>query len=190
MTQVTPENDAPPEGSPPPDPEHLEKSRRERAAEEARVRGLELTNLMLRAGLDPESQEQPMNKLFFEGYKGDLTTEAVVEAAKSYGLIKLPDAPTGEVTDPVERQQTADRQTAATGNIPDGGTPSPDPRDQAVKEGLAVMEAGGSQEAAMGAAFDRIAAAGYGSVADGRKPDPRAQWDPSREDPRRPDLGW
>jgi hypothetical protein len=131
-----------------------------------------------------------MNKLFFESYSGETTTEAVTESAKSYGLIKPPPPESGEITDPEERRQTGERQTAASGAQPDGQTPSIDPRQQAVKDGQEVMAAGGTQEAAMARAFDTIAAAGYGDAHEGRKPDPRAQFIPGQEDPRRPDLGW
>lgn len=189
MTQVVPEPD-PDAPSAEEAAQAAELSRRERAAADAKSRDLELTNLMLRAGLDPESADSPVNKLFFEGYKGELTNDAVIEAAKGYGLIKEPDQPTGDVTDPAEREQTGQRQQVSTGTAPDGNLPSEDPRVGSIKVGEAVMERGGTQEMAIGAAFDHIAAAGYGSVAEGRKPDTRAQFIPGADDPRMQDLGW
>jgi hypothetical protein len=178
---------------PPPDPATIaaeEESRRQRAARERAERDMKLENIMLRAGLDPQSTEHPMNKLFFDGYDGELTADAVVERATGYGLLNQPAPPTGDVTDPAERQQTQDRQVAAGGAKPDGETPSEDPRLAAVRVGQDLMDAGATQEAAFGKAFDTIAAAGFGDRASGRAPDPRAQWEPGKEDPRRPDPGW
>lgn len=189
MTLVPPDPAIPPEGDPN-DQAAQEQSRRERAAQDKALRDSQLENLMLRAGIDPA---EGMNKLFFEGYKGELTNEAVVEAAKGYGLIKEPDPntpPAGEVTDPAIRNQTGERQQAATGNVPDGNAPTEDPRVTAIRTGEDIMANGGTQEGAMGAAFDVIAAAGFGSQSDHRAPDPRAQWRPGEPDPRRPDLGW
>lgn len=189
MTQVPPTIDPNTPVGDPAEPDPAEISRRERATLEATIRDSKLENLMLRTGVD---SNEGMGKLFFEGYKGELTVEAVTEAATGYGLLKKPDEkPSGEpgdVTDPDERRQTGERQQAATGSVPDGNAPSKDPRLVAVETGNEVMGAGGTQEAAIGAAFDEIAAAGYGG--DGRKPDRRAQWYPGKEDPRRPDLGW
>lgn len=194
MTQVPPTTDTgdPPPGTPPGDqqPDPAELSRRQQAAQDQKTRDLELTNLMLRAGLDPEAKESPTNALFFKAYEGDLTNEAVTEAAKGYGLIQETPPPTGDVTDPDERRQTGERQQAAAGSVPDGNAPTEDPRVSAIKAGEEVLIAGGTEEAAMGAAFDTIAAAGYGSMADGRKPDRRAQFIPGEDDPRRPDQGW
>lgn len=184
MTQIEPTGDQP-------DPAEAEAtSRRERAAAEAKSRDLELTNLMLRAGIDPEDAESPQNALLFKAYDGELTSEAVLAAAKGYGLIKEPVTPTGDITDPDERRMTQDRQQAAGGATPDGQGPSEDPRITAIKNGEEVLASGGTQEAALGMAFDTIAAAGYGSAVDGRKPDPRAQFIPGADDPRRPDQGW
>ena len=165
--------------------EQTELSRRERARIEEENRLLRLENLTRKAGIDPD---EGLGKLFMDGYHGEMTAEAVHAAAEGYGLLKTEQPPTGDVTDPNERQQTADRQMTAGGAVPDAGTPSEDPRVVAVREGEEVMAAGGTVEAAMGAAFDRIAAAGYGG--EGRAPDPRAQWHPGKEDPSRPDLGW
>jgi hypothetical protein len=189
MTYTPPTEE--PEQEPQSDPAAEEESRRQRAAREKAEHDMKLENLMLRAGLDPESAEQPINKLFFEGYRGDLTSEAVLEAAKSYGLVRPPeDGPSGDVTDPEERRQTLDRQVASGGAKPDAETPSEDPRITALKVGQEMLDAGSTQEAAFGRAFDEIAAAGFGEKATGRAPDPRAQWDPEKLDPRRRDLGW
>ena len=190
MTQFEPET--PPPDPQVPDPAAEEESRRQRAAREKEQRDTKLENLMLRIGLDPESETQPINKLFFEGYAGDLTNDAVLDEAKKYGLLKPPEEQsTGDITDPNERQQTQDRQVAAGGAKPDAETPSVDPRVAAVKVGQDALDAGWSQEAAFGRAFDEIAAAGFGEKATGRAPDPRAQWDPEKLDPRRGrDQGW
>jgi hypothetical protein len=187
MAQVDPSNDPatdPPPADPPEDPEL---SRRDRAKLEKDARDAKLETAMLRAGLDPE---KGMDKLFFESYGGEITAEAVTEAAKGYGLIKEPDVKPGEITDPDERRQTGERQQTAAGASPDGQTPSIDPREQAIKDGQQVMANGGTQEAAMAAAFDTIAAAGYGDSRTGTKPDPRAHFVPGEPDPRHPDQGW
>jgi len=190
MTTTEPTN--PPAGTetPPPEAEAAEQSRREKAAADKAARDRDLENIMLRAGLDPLSEDAPMNKLFFEGYKGEMTSEAVVAAAKGYGLIKEPSAPTGDITDPNERQQTQQRQDVQTGGPPGNEPPSEDPRVVAIKVGEAAMANGATEEMAMGAAFDHIAAAGFGSAEDNRAPDRRAQFNPGEADPRRPDLGW
>lgn len=185
-----------PEGESPED----DLSRRERARLEKENRDLRLAMEIQRLGIDPG---QGVGKLFATGYDGEVTADAVKAAAEGYGIMPEPtpppDAPDdpnarGEVTDPNVREMTQDRQTASGGTVPDGGTPSEDPRVIAIREGEASIAVGGTQETAMGAAFDVIAAAGYGGTnPDGthRAPDPRAQYRPGEIDPRRgQDLGW
>lgn len=188
MMQTDPNQTNPPADPPPdPDPTQDDVSRRERARLEKENRDGKLENIMLRAGLDPAAG---MNSLFFKSYEGELTAEAVTESAKGYGLVKEETAPTGDITDPAERQQTQQRQQAQTGGPPGTEAPSEDPRAEAIKVGQAAMANGSTEEAAMGTAFNHIAAAGFGSVADGRPPDRRAQFLPGEPDPRRPDIGW
>lgn len=178
----------PPSLDPDPDEQaqqQAETSRRERAKMESDNRELTLSNLMLRAGLDPDAGT---GQLFFNGYRGDLTKEAIVEAAMAAGILQSnePPPPPDPGVTPEERGSTGERQQAAVGSQPDAGVANQDedPRVQAIKDGEMVMANGGTQDAAMAAAFDTIASAAYNDK------DPRAIWVPGKEDPRRPDLGW
>lgn len=186
MTQTPPNLDDPQQ----PDPaakEAEELSRRERAKLEKDNRDLNLKNLMLRAGLDPDEK---MGKLFFNGYDGEMTSEAVSAAAVDAGIIADPEAPPAqpdpEGLTPEERQSTQERQTTATGAQPDAGVTGSDidPRVRAVQVGEELMAQGASQEGAMAAAFDEIASAAYNDH------DERAIWTPGKEDPRRPMSDW
>jgi hypothetical protein len=173
MTQTPPE----PEGQET-DPEELSRREAARQADAETIRNLTLENLMLGQGVNPKDG---LGQLFFNGYKGELTEEAVASAIETSG-VKQPPVPSSESGDPgltpEERQQSEERQRLAAGATPESGGPSPDPRLNAIKRGDEVMAQGGSQEEAIGAAFDEIAAAGFGHAASNRKPDPRAQFDP------------
>jgi hypothetical protein len=185
MTQTPPNLDPDPEPSQA-QKEADELSRRERATLEKTNRELNLKYLMSRAGLDPDDG---LGKLFFNGYDGEMTPEAVKTAAVSAGIIKDPEAPPeepGSEITPEERASTAERQATATGAVPDAGIAGDDvdPRVRAVKVGEEVMEQGGTMEGAMAAAFDEIASAAYNDK------DPRAIWSPGKEDARRPGQDW
>src|SRR5215831_10102029 len=119
---------------PEPEPEDKGLSRRERAEFESKQRDLTLENLMLRAGINPT---EGLGQLFFNGYKGDLTTEAISKAAIDAGIIKDPDAePEPQPSDipPEEREATQQRQQTAAGAQPDAGVVGEDvdPRVRAV----------------------------------------------------------
>jgi hypothetical protein len=185
MTQTPPSLD-----DPTPDPQQSkeaeELSRRERAKLEKDNRDLNLKNLMLRAGLDPDEK---MGKLF-NGYDGEMSADAIKAAAVDAGIIQDPDAPPEspepEAMTPEERQSTQERQTTATGVRPDGGVVGSDmdPRVRAVQVGEELMAQGASQEGAMAAAFDEIASAAFNDH------DERAIWKAGKEDPRRPPSDW
>jgi len=171
----------------PPEPEDKGLSRRERAEFESKQRDLQLENLMLRAGINPT---EGLGQLFFNGYKGDLTIEAISTAAIGAGVIKdpneTPEPPAPSDLTPEERGSTQERQQTAAGAQPDGGVVGEDmdPRVRAVLAGHENLDAGGTTESAMGVAFDEIASAAY------NEGDKRAIFEPGRPDPRRPDLGW
>lgn len=158
-----------------------ELSRRERAKLEKDNRDLNLKNLMLRAGLDPDEK---MGKLFFNGYDGDVDLDSVKGAAIEAGIITDPSAtppPENPEITPEERASTGERQTTATGVQADGRVVEEDidPRARALLVGEEVMEQGGTQEGAMAAAFDEIASAAYNDH------DERAIFTPGKVDPRR-----
>jgi hypothetical protein len=173
----------------PPEPEDARLSRRERAEFESRQRALQLENLMLRAGIDPNTG---LGKLFYNGYQGDLTIDAVRASAIEAQVIPDPNAEEPPPPDPNppltpdERGSTQERQLTAVGAQPDGGVVGEDldPRVRAVLTGFENLDAGGTTESAMGVAFDEIASAAYNDH------DKRAIYTPGEPDPRRPDLGW
>lgn len=158
-----------------------QESRRDRAAREeteakdARIAELEKKDVMRDAGIDLTT---PIGQLFLDGYKGELTVEDVKAAATATGIIK-PEGQEGTEPPPADDGSTNDRRQAAAGTTAEGQGPSEDPRAIAVQEGIEVLEAGGTMQGAMGAAFNRIAHAAM------NENDDRARFIPGKEDPRR-----
>lgn len=176
-------------GTPVPPAESQSRREAARAADATKIADLEKKNrdlvlgaAMREAGIDPKSA---VGQLFARGYDGDMDFEPALEAAKGLGLNKTTEpVPEGPPLNEGEDQGTHDREVARSGAVADGETPSEDPRVTGIKEGLVVMESG-TQEAGVGAFFDRVAHAAY---AEG---DNRAIWQPGKEDPRRgQDQGW
>jgi len=88
-------------------------------------------------GLDPNAG---MTKLFYETYKGDLTSEAVREAAQGYGLLQPEgeQVPAGEGQEPQGNPQSQEQQvfntmnSAVAGSQPGDGEVDPVQRSQQV----------------------------------------------------------
>jgi hypothetical protein len=185
VTQVTPESNIDT------DPEELSRRERARIEQEAETNRLRLENLMLREGVDPESG---LGKLFANGYQGEVTSDAVKAAIDEAGVrpapveAATPGVPTPEIT-PEERAQTGERGGAASGAVA-GETPEPHPFEAGRKEGQRILDAGGTDTAAMAATFDEIAARGFGSKTEGRAPDRRAHFDGTLDPRHGIDLGW
>jgi hypothetical protein len=89
------------------------------------------------AGINPEDKDAPpMTAMFVEGYKGELTTDAITAEAIKMGILKAPDPEpqlTAEQQQALKGQQQAD--AAADGATPPAGGPTLADLDKAHEAG-------------------------------------------------------
>ena len=89
-------------------------------------------NAFLKAGIDIE---KGVGKLFFKGYEGDLTKEAIIEAASADGLDLVPTSQQREVATELDDLATTGRvASSATGSTP------PDAVTQIKQKGLTAQQ--------------------------------------------------
>lgn len=119
---------------------------------------LQRTNLMLQAGIDLTSDR---GKFFAEGYKGELTVEAVKAQATTLGFIgaAAPSAADNESPDtPLEEGEAAlaaDRRDLAQGSPADSPAP-PNPYERADEIGQEIRAGGGKEKEAVGAGLNYL----------------------------------
>ena len=125
----------------------------------------------LEAGVDTTSK---VGQLLMKGWDGELDVEAIKAEAAEVGALKT-DTPAKEpvTTEAGEEGSSDERASLGAGaNVDQFRTGDPDPQEEAIKTGRKVMEAGGTEEDSLGAAFDVLAKAGVAG-------DKRALWDPN-----------
>jgi len=126
----------------------------ERDAKETRAARRELA--FVKAGIDTDT---PLGQMFFDAYKGDLTSEAIKEAAATIGLGREPEPETPS-TPPEEQSSTGERRnlaSGATGDLPPNPDDlKPDPRKEARDLADKVLADGGSREEAMARQFSTL----------------------------------
>lgn len=105
--------------------------------EEAVHQGVVRENAMLKAlpGVDLST---PLAAMFLEGYKGELTTDAIKAAAESVGVLAAPEppAPAAPTADQLQEQATRDALAAGTpGVIPPATQQELDEQKDPIEEG-------------------------------------------------------
>lgn len=113
-------------------------------------------NVFLRAGVDLDS---PLGKLLFDGYKGEMTKEAVVAAWAGIQPAEAtpPPAEEGQPNEAIERQER--HEALVNGSIAPGTEPDPHPMEEAYRIFHAGMKKGRSREKASRPALEHIVAA-------------------------------
>lgn len=120
--------------------ERRERSEAKKAQEAAEA--LKRENAFLRAGIDPNGDEENLATYFVNGYKGELTPEAIRAAAEKIGLYE-------SVALPGQQQQVAQenqQQLEAAGriaNIAGSADAAPDQQTQQIKALQDSLNAGG-----------------------------------------------
>jgi len=110
----------------------------------AKLAEFERKDAIRESGIDTNT---PLGKLFLKSYDGELTADALKEAAGEYGVPIVGQAPAEDVTPP--ENGTEERQALADGAGADTGV-SPDPNQVAHENFKADMAAGMSEEAGIG----------------------------------------
>lgn len=119
------------------------KALREKAAQADSIPTIQKELAMVKAGIDTET---PMGKFFFEGYKGELTKEAVVSAAQELGLLEKPAVEPGTTTE--EQSSTKERQKLVTGAAEAGLQSGKHPIEEAKEASKRILDEGGTFEQA------------------------------------------
>jgi hypothetical protein len=84
-----------------------------------------------------------LGQLFTQGYRGDLTSEAITEAATKVGLLESPPDPNAGQSD----GSTEERQQLRAGAEVPGHEPGPDPREEATMAGKEAWKRGTEADA-------------------------------------------
>lgn len=158
-------------------PKGLRRAARDGKAARAEATRLARENAMLKAGIDTDT---PLGALFSDGYKGDLTKDAVKAAWSALGAPApasssadaVDDEPAGDdVTfEPGEEQSTRERQALANGANTDAPA-KPNPHENALLVAEKVTAGGGSRDDSMAGAFESLVNAGA-------QGDKRVIWNP------------
>lgn len=115
-------------------------------AEQAKNAEMARTLAFRDAGINPADKDAPAHtQLFVDGYKGELTAEAITAEAIKMNILKAPEAAPDPTTDPAKKQaaEAAARVDAASnGAQPDAASTSVERVDQAFEEGgMEAMQA-------------------------------------------------
>lgn len=101
-------------------------------AEAAEANAIKRENAFLKAGIDIE---KGVGKLFFKGYEGELTKEAIIEAASADGLDLIPTSEQREIAAELDDLATTGRVASSAS----GSTP-PDAATQIRQKGLTAQQ--------------------------------------------------
>lgn len=110
----------------------------------------------LEAGIDTKT---PIGQMFSKAYDGELTAEAITNAAKEVGVLKAEteeQPPPGPAITENERQQSQERMAISGDSQAPGPDPEPDPRVQGMKEFREAIANGQPREDAAGAWYGKV----------------------------------
>lgn len=125
--------------------------------------------VFLKAGVDTDSDA---GRIFMRGYDGELEVDAVKSSASAFNLVKGSEPSTSSSSTPPASskpnpelqpgEEDLTRERADLGNqAPADQGQSPDPREEAVEIGQAVIKEGGKSEVGIGTAFNRLVKAAH-----------------------------
>lgn len=128
--------------APNPNEENL-KQLREKAKKADEIPNIQKELAMVKAGIDTDS---PLGKFFFDGYKGELTKEAVIAAAQEIGLLEK-QAPDPGVTQE-EKSATQERQQLVSGAAQASEQSGKHPTVEGKENAKRILDEGGTYEQA------------------------------------------
>lgn len=148
----------------------LEKKAKQADTNETELAELRKERLFFKAKIDVDS---PLGKLLYDGYKGDLTVEAISEAAAGIPGLGA-EAPSTEIPDDEKNLTDERRDLGAGSKADDFRQAEPDPKEAAIASGSKALDDGKSEEVALGNVFESL-------MRSAMKGDKRVLWDPNEE---------